>query len=152
MLFPLPLYADKANPIVDTMMEQELSERLIELSSNNNNNNTVTAPPSLLVVGTPHRQQHEWLSNEQKQQQQQRLQQQRNVGANSSDTNSKDLWTVLTTVTVVDVVRLCWWVTTSSIQWSMQCISYCSVTIRDSLFGHWLGGGRGNHHHHPRSD
>ena len=141
MLYPLPLsLADKANDAHNKAMEQELSERLIELS----NHSALAAAPTLLVVGTPHRQQHEWLSNEQEQQQKQQQQQR-----NSGDANSnKDLWTVLTTVTVADVARFCWWATTSSIRWSVHFILSGSVTIRDSLFGHWMGGGGG----HPRSD
>ena len=102
--------------------EHETSKQLIELSSMSWNSRSA---PSLLLVGTPSETQAEWLQNEQKRKA-------------LSKTDDKDLWTILTTLTVADVFHFGWYLTVSSIRFATNLIIRGVGIIWNNLFS---GGG-----------
>lgn len=101
--------------------KQELSQTLVQLS--------VGAMPSLVVMGTPSQTQDDWLASEQKYQQ--------------LTHDDRDILTILTTVTVSDVVQFTMYIVQQSIRWTTHAVWHSCGIVRDTLFG-WMGGNDSN--------
>jgi len=124
VLYPLPSYTTEADR---EFQEQELSQKLIELSSSSSPANTSTAA-LLLVVGTPSQTQHDWLENEERERQRQQLRER-------TTEQPKDLWTVVTTATVQDVVRWGKYIVLYSFHFTAGVVWGCWDLVRRKLFG-----------------
>ena len=129
VLFPLASYTESDQE----EKERELSQKLLEISSS-------SSTPSLLVVGTPTQTQNDWLENEERERQRQQLRER---------TEHKDLWTVVTTLTVQDIVRFGRYVLLYSFHFTLGVVRGCWDLVRSKLFG---GSGTNDQRNHEHSD
>jgi hypothetical protein len=140
VLFPLSTATSR-----DSLSDQELSQRLVEISNfsaGSSSKTTPFPPPSLLVMGTPDVQHCAFLSHDQKHQ-----------SAKSSSSSSTaertalaQLWSTVTTLTVANVYQCAaqWF------RWSMQCgvLAYqCTLSLMGNVLKHWF-----NRHPSPQPD
>lgn len=85
------------------------------------------------MVGTPDAQRDQWRSNEQRQQ---RLASSRRSSSTAAAAD-RNVWTVVTTLTVADVARWAWWMATAGGRSAVRGTVRVFGALRDVCLGGW---------------